>query len=283
MQLIYYPEIRKESTLPIYVTGIGIDYAQPETIRPMPNYPHIIITVRGKGSITVGEEKYDMMPGNVIFLDRDTEYVVEPVTKNWTVDWVTFEYGANVNTSGLFLCHKAIAFKLRSWEEQSMLIRSIYDSLALDVLYGGYSASLKLYQLIIGLNREAESIPDVKRKMNPSVAAVIEYINTHYTEELTLERLCTAAGGLSEQYLCRVFKQSTGMRPVEYILKKRIDIARSYLETTDMPIPEVAEKTGFHNTSYFYRNFKKFTGTSPLLCRQNAVKSEKTNNQLYQQ
>ena len=100
---------------------------------------------------------------------------------------------------------------------------------------------------------------------------IIDFINEHYSEEISLDMLCEAAGGLSEQYLCRLFKHNIGMRPVEYILKKRIGIARSYLEKTDLPINDIAQLTGFNNTSYFYRNFKKFTGTSPLSYRQTAL------------
>jgi len=101
---------------------------------------------------------------------------------------------------------------------------------------------------------------------------VLSYIDENYSNEITLEHLCTAAGGLSEQYLCRLFKSTVGQRPIEYILRKRIDIARAYLDKTDLAISDIAEKCGFHNTSYFYRNFKKFTGTSPLTYRQNSLR-----------
>ncbi|MBR3997347.1 MAG: helix-turn-helix transcriptional regulator, partial [Clostridia bacterium] len=135
---------------------------------------------------------------------------------------------------------------------------------------GGFTASALLYQLLIRLNRDEANIAGGREKVNHTISDVLSYISENYTATITLENLCEAAGGLSEQYLCRLFKQSTGMRPMEYILKKRISAARSYLENTDMPISEIAVLTGFHNTSYFYRNFKKFTGMSPLVCRQNA-------------
>ena len=136
-------------------------------------------------------------------------------------------------------------------------------------MYGGYTASALFYQLLIRLNRDADNIIGMEN-MNPAVSEMLLYINENYTEKITLEQLCSISGGLSEQYICRLFKENTGMRPMEYVLKKRISAARSYLENTDMPITDIALLTGFHNTSYFYRNFKKFTGMSPLLCRQNA-------------
>ena len=55
---------------------------------------------------------------------------------------------------------------------------------------------------------------------------------------------------------------------MEYMLCRRVSAARVYLETTDLPISDVAARSGFHNTSYFYRSFRKFVGMSPLAYRQ---------------
>ena len=149
--------------------------------------------------------------------------------------------------------------------------RDIYNAITLDPTYGNMKASGELYRFLIEYNRQISEIPDVTEKSNRIINRIVDFINEHYSEDITLEKLCEAAGGLSEQYLCRLFKQNVGMRPIEYILKKRIGIARSYLEKTDLPINDIAQMTGFNNTSYFYRNFKKFTGTSPLNYRQTAL------------
>lgn len=269
MQLICCPDIHKESTLPVYVTGIGVDTVPDLSTRSTTRYPHIIMTVSGRGSCVVDGEVYELTPGRVFYADRDVEYMMRPSGANWKVNWVMFEYGLMLFAESLFTSSRVSYFSLHDTEDVSEVFRSIYDAISLDNFYGGFTASALLYQLIIRLNRDVTMAPE--QKVNPAVAAILTYINEHYAEEITLEKLCKAAGGLSEQYLCRLFKQTMGMRPVEYILKKRINIAHSYLEKTDMPIAEVAERTGFHNTSYFYRNFKKFTGTSPLHCRQAAV------------
>lgn len=275
MQLNCYPEIKKESSLPIYVTGLGIDCAQNSATGPIPKQPHIIVTVSGRGIVSVNGESYEMAPGSALYIGRDMMYDCSALTRNWLINWVSFEYGSGMEgfASELFTSQDVFYFERRVSSEPDGMIRSMYDSLSSDELYGGFTASAAMYRLLIILNRAAEAIPDSKEKVNPVVAAAIDYINEHYAEEITLDDLCSVGGGLSEQYLCRLFKQATGLRPVEYILKKRISVARAYLEETDMPISEAAEKTGFHNTSYFYRNFKKFTGTSPLACRQNAARA----------
>lgn len=271
MQLICYPEIHKEASLPVYVTGVGIETPQSSSAHPHFRYPHIMMTVSGRGIFTVNGEVHEMTPGCIFYADRGVEYMSRPLSADWKVDWIAFEYGQMLFPDTLFTSLKTGFFKPDGTEEIAKVFRSVYDAVSFDGFYGGFTASAMLYQLSIRLNREATERPEQKEKVSPAVTAILAYINEHFAEEITLEKLCTAAGGLSEQYLCRLFKQATGMRPVEYVLKKRIGIARAYLEKTDMPITEVAERTGFHNTSYFYRNFKKFTGTSPLTCRQKAI------------
>lgn len=72
---------------------------------------------------------------------------------------------------------------------------------------------------------------------------------------------------MSKVHFSRVFKQTTGMPPVQFMLKIRIGRAKELLDFTDKPIAEIAEASGFPDQSYFARIFKKFTGISPTQYR----------------
>lgn len=270
MQSVYYPKIRREAALPVYVTGVGINCLQDDT-KEQTGGPHMILTSGGRGKVEVGGKEYELTAGCVVFIGGGESFTLKPLSQKWTISWLTYGCGAAFGDE-LFTSGKSALIRIRSADETLACFRSIHDSLTQDKEYGGFAASAALYSLMISLNRDALEIPEPQRKINASVAAIIEFIETHYSEEISLERLCGIGGGLSEQYLCRVFKQATGMRPMEYILKKRIGAAKELLEKTVMPIPEIVQQTGFHNTSYFYRNFKKFTGTSPQNFRQSAVR-----------
>lgn len=274
MPLVSYPEIQRESCLPVFVTGIGVEYAQASAARPTLTHPQLLMTLKGRGQITVREQTVELPAGHVFYLNRNVDYQCRPDAGSdevWTVDWITFGFGGEALCGALFTDADFAVIKPADFAAVHKSIRKIYDCVSLDGRYGGFSASAILYDLLIQFHREFLGIPERVRRNESVIHAVIAYINEHYQQDIALDELCTAAGGLSEQYLCRLFKQSTGLRPVEYILKKRIGIAQSYLEKTDLSIAEIAEATGFHNTSYFYRNFKKFTGTSPLTYRQNAL------------
>ena len=283
MPLVSYPEVKKKSALPVFVTGVGVGYSQLAVTHQTFSGSQILISVSGCGTLTVGESRYDCPAGCGFYLGHGVDYRYEPrkefvqrsrnasLDDQWTVDWLSFGFSYDLFESELFTKQSFVMFRFRDPASVSASIRKIRDALENDSEYGEFGASAILYSLLIDLNRETLSLPAPAKKKNPAIDAVMKYIDDNYTTEITLGDLCEVAGGISEQYLCRLFKQNTGERPIEYILHKRISMARSYLEKTDMPIPDVAKLTGFHNTSYFYRNFKKFTGISPLGCRHNAL------------
>lgn len=271
MFLVNYPEVKEESKMPVFVRGIGMSYTQDSVARPSLVYPQILYSVRGTGLITIDGKTWEVPERTGFYLNKGVEYHYRPKADTWTVNWVAIDFGMEAARNMLFCGARFIMTSYRYPERLDSIFKEIYNSLTVDPAYGNMKASGELYRFLIEYNRQISEIPEVTEKSNRIINRIIDYINEHYNEDISLEMLCEAAGGLSEQYLCRLFKQNIGMRPIEYILKKRIGIARSYLEKTDLPINDIAQLTGFNNTSYFYRNFKKFTGTSPLSYRQTAL------------
>lgn len=91
----------------------------------------------------------------------------------------------------------------------------------------------------------------------------IDYIQAHFTENIPLE--ATAAEvGISRFYFCRLFKQSTGITPHQYLIKCRIDRAKILLKQHDnSSIAKIALEVGFSNQSHFTKHFKRLVGTTP--------------------
>lgn len=94
------------------------------------------------------------------------------------------------------------------------------------------------------------------------VAELVDFINAHLNEDLSLERLAHEVN-YSEYYICRIFKKITNYTLTNYIIEKRISKAAYFLKG-DLPISKVAENVGFNNYSYFYKTFRKMMGTSPV-------------------
>lgn len=103
---------------------------------------------------------------------------------------------------------------------------------------------------------------------------LLAYIQEHFTEKLSLEAL-SEQFHLSEKYISRYFKEHFQLTFVNYTNYLRLTYARRLMETTELPVTEVALQSGFPNVSYFIRVFKEKYGSSPLRYRKAAEISTK--------
>ena len=89
------------------------------------------------------------------------------------------------------------------------------------------------------------------------------YIEAHFKEELTRESLASEVF-MNPDYLSKVFKKKTGSSLMDYVAKVRIEKAKKLLERTALSVSEIAMETGYSNTAYFTKMFKKYTdGVTP--------------------
>lgn len=94
------------------------------------------------------------------------------------------------------------------------------------------------------------------------VEQIAEWIDGHFTEPATLERLAEISHG-SPYHLQRLFKRFKQMSPSEYVQKRRLEKAEELLRTGELSIKEIGRIAGFGNTAYFITLFKKTNGVTP--------------------
>jgi two-component system, response regulator YesN len=95
----------------------------------------------------------------------------------------------------------------------------------------------------------------------------MEYIDDNIgRENLTLGDIAQHAE-LNPTYFSNVFYKLSGIRPIEYLNKKRIQKAEVLLLSNSASIQKIAAMVGFKEPSYFSRVFKKYTGISPIQFR----------------
>ena len=95
------------------------------------------------------------------------------------------------------------------------------------------------------------------------------YIDQNYAMDLSLDQLA-ARFYLSPNYLCRLFKQETGVTLLKYINDTRMKKARELLRTTQMKIGQVAAAVGYRSASYFTQSFRSAYGMTPEAYRAGA-------------
>ena len=134
-----------------------------------------------------------------------------------------------------------------------------------DKLQGNLRASGYLYSFLIELER-CKSGTGSRNDVNRAVIKCVDYIDNNYSQSITMEQLCEVSG-VSKQYLCRLFRSVLDSRPMEYIAKRRIQAAKELLTGTKMSIEEIVEQTGFCDSSYFCKLFKRYEGITPTQFR----------------
>jgi AraC family transcriptional regulator len=90
----------------------------------------------------------------------------------------------------------------------------------------------------------------------------IEFINESLAEDLTVAAIAEQVG-MSQYYFARLFKQSMGLSPYQYVMRLRVEKAALLLRTTSSSIAAIAAQTGFSNQNQFTIQFRKFMGATP--------------------
>ena len=105
----------------------------------------------------------------------------------------------------------------------------------------------------------------------PAVIAVKEYLDSHFSEKIRLDRLADQVH-LSKNFFRSKFYQLMGLSPQEYLAQVRLAHARRLLRTTAQPLVDIAVSCGYDSQSYFNYVFKRLTGQTPLAYRRAAHK-----------
>ena len=111
------------------------------------------------------------------------------------------------------------------------------------------------------------------KKLYLNTAGVITYLNRNYRKTVSIARLCSIAG-MSKASLMRNFARATGTTPLQYQMRLRIADAVMMLRSTEKCLADIAYETGFSDSNYFGRQFKRVTGRTPGAYRKKPTESD---------
>jgi AraC family transcriptional regulator of arabinose operon len=251
--------------LPLYVTSAGGWDNQDRMDRPkgFKDYQWIQ-TLEGTGVLELGGETYTVGKGQGMLLYPHESHLYYPLSEPWEVRWVSFngQHAGDMLIS-LGLERSEVLF-ISNPDTTLKMMYEIASVLQIGGLLEAVESSALLYQVLMDLFLYTSS-SEIRSKHQhfEQMAPAIAYIENHYHESISLQQLADQLS-VSPQHTCLLFRDSLGLRPIEYINRYRLRKAKELLLLPhNIEVREVGERVGYAHTSYFIKLFKQQEGVTP--------------------
>lgn len=226
----------------------------------------LLLVESGRMGVTVREQSQELGPGGlaVVFPNQIHSYQMAGAGSNTTTLIIDLAYTGGYMDS-LLRHHPASPF-LAAGQLHPNVPYAIHWLLE-EYRQGGGQDTLScgpLVQLVL-----ARVMPLLTLQHNHSADhqnltwQIVDYVNAHYQEPLTLESLSKGIG-VNRYRLSHVFSEKIGQSFSSYLAHIRLSRARQLLQETERSVTEIGEEAGFESQRTFFRAFKRYHDMSPL-------------------
>lgn len=248
------------------------EYPSGSTLEPHSHsdYYQIYYVISGEGDFIVGEERAKLHQGMYLFTrptDRhgiiDTRDVDGKPLRMLEVKYAVFNKELKESLDHVpNVC-------VGSDNLEAMLNLVFNEALEMSPWYreiGTHTLIAALYNII--RYQEMNSTTNEQKLMVSD--QIKEYIKENYDNEVPLDKVAQHVGH-SKNYICKTFKENTGMTINLFLNKVRIEQAAQLLINTNLDVAEISSNIGYNNVYHFIKTFKKIVGTSPGNFRKNEL------------
>jgi AraC-like DNA-binding protein/mannose-6-phosphate isomerase-like protein (cupin superfamily) len=216
----------------------------------------IVAVISGHGELTIGSDTFHLSKGDCFFIDcRVSHFYKSSSIDPWELLWVHFNGSTSQQYYEYFLSQSRNVFHPPFFDKVISAITEIINvnetkNQNAEVLNS--KLIVELLTLALTVNNSDEQYDSALRQ---KLAAVHNYIDDHFNEYLSLEKL-SSEFYISKFYLTREYKKIYGMTIFQHIITCRINYGKKLLRFSDKSVDEIAHLCGFNDQSYFARQFK---------------------------
>ena len=218
------------------------------------NYDSLSIRLSGRGQFETDEKTFTVKRGNVLYIPKNANY--NQKSNNEKIIAIHF---INYNSNN----DKSEVITVENIDLIEELVCKMYDIWKEKKQGHKYKCTSLLYELLYILNCQEHSKIIQSVSGDSKIKIAIDYIHSNYrstaVEIKQLAEMCC----VSETYFRKLFKKIHGVSPVEYITNLRLEFASHLLRSQLYTVNEVAYKSGFCDSKYFSKIFKKHYNCSP--------------------
>ena len=245
----------------------------------------LLLTVSGKGNITVGGKSFDATPGSVTVIPPNYPHSYgngQPF--DWEFYWIHFQGGNTRSVIDDVTANDCFIFELGAEEIEKMMLpfkaseggwqkdsgeqeNSGEQKNGGGVSSGGELEASENLSHILNRILQVSAATIYTKSESALINKIIAYLEDHAQTEFSLDELAKHTH-YSKEYIIRLFKRATGMTPYHYRQLLRLRLSCRALEESECSIGEIAHAFGYSGNSSYSAEFKKHFGISPAEYRQ---------------
>ncbi|SJN28296.1 Arabinose operon regulatory protein [Vibrio casei] len=233
------------------------------------------LTVKGQGTVFQGKEAFEVKEGDLLLFPTGVPhfYHRSEQTEEWHHRWIYFRPRAYWNnrlkweecTNGVFITK---GVQIDDQEKLNQLFLQIEELSQREEPYNDELSLNLLEQILIRCKMNQPNL--IKKRIDPRVTEVVNYMAKHLNEDFTNEQLAELIC-LSPSRLGHLFRDEIGMTITQWRDDQRISRAKQLLVTSNYSINQISRLIGYSDPLYFSRVFKNKAGLSPKLYREKVM------------
>lgn len=226
-------------------------------------------TVSGCGNIDIGDQTCSVPAGTAFMVEIPGQhrYYLPSSSSEWEFYFILFRQRYLAELWAELIRTLSPLPELEAGSAPIRMLQLIYSEARLGRIQDSYRASSLVYQFIMELSRSVSAQRKERGGWPDKVKLAANHMELHYHLSESLDTIAAAAGS-SKFHLTRTFTEATGMTPIAYLTKLRMERAVELLRKSTLTVDEIARAVGYTSGSYFSKVFRSWVGFPPGEFRQ---------------